>query len=42
LITLATAQTVINHSWPTAVTDAGLQLAVVLLKRDEVALVWAR
>jgi len=27
LITLATAQTVIHHSWPTAVTDAGLQLA---------------
>jgi len=27
LITLATAQTAINHSWPTAVTDAGLQLA---------------
>ncbi len=27
LITLVTAQTVINHSWPTAVTDAGLQLA---------------
>ena len=27
LITLATAQTAIDHSWPTAVTDAGLQLA---------------
>ncbi len=27
LITLATAQTAISHSWPTAVTDAGLQLA---------------
>ncbi len=27
LITLVTAQTVINHSWPTAVTDADLQLA---------------
>ena len=27
LITLVTAQTVINHSWPSAVTDAGLQLA---------------
>ena len=27
LITLATAQTAINHSWPTAVTDVGLQLA---------------
>jgi len=27
LITLVTAQTVINRSWPTAVTDAGLQLA---------------
>ncbi len=26
-ITLATAQTAISHSWPTAVTDAGLQLA---------------
>lgn len=28
LIILAAAQTVINHSWPTAVTDAGLQVAV--------------
>ncbi len=27
LITLVTAQTAISHSWPTAVTDAGLQLA---------------
>jgi len=27
LITLATAQTASNHSWPTAVTDVGLQLA---------------
>jgi len=26
LITLTTAQTALNHSWPTAVTDAGLQL----------------
>ncbi len=27
LITLATAQTVINRSWPTAVSDAGLQVS---------------
>jgi len=27
LVILATAQTALNHSWPTAVTDAGLQLA---------------